>query len=226
MVRAVREDRDRAQPAPGRYRHLYQPRRRPVNEAVHGVVKRRGQPLLRDPQPRLDGAERLVEPPRDLAVRQAIEVRQHHDPALLLGQRRERGVHLTVHRPPRHRRLVGRRLGPRVHIRRLCLLPPLGLAPPPPAPPQGVERAVPGDGEYPRHEGPALRVVLVDPTPHPHEHVTYHLLGLRFVLQDAKSEAQHPRRQEVVQLRQRPLVRRLETPDQALLYPLTKTFWL
>src|SRR2546428_6368851 len=86
----------------------------PTSPSCHPVlyvVKRRGQLLLRDPQPRLDGAERLVEPPGDLAVRQAIEVRQHHDPALLLGQRRERGLHLPGHRPPRHRRLLGCRPG-------------------------------------------------------------------------------------------------------------------
>src|SRR5207244_11002263 len=106
------------------------------------------------------------------------------DPPLLLGQCRERGVHLAVQGPPRHRRLVGARRGVDVLPRDLRLLPPLGLAPPSPAPPQRIQRAVPGDRENPWHERATSRIVPVDVAPHLREYVARELLRFRLIVQE------------------------------------------
>ena len=122
-------------------------------------------------------------------------------------------MHLAVQRPARHRRLVGRGSGVGTPLSGPRLLPPFGFAPPPPASPQRIQRPVPRDREDPRHQRPALGFVLVDATPHLRERVCHDLLGLVFVLEDSEGEAQHPRRQQVVQLLQRPLVPRLQAPN-------------
>src|SRR5205823_1760954 len=125
---------------------------------------------------------------------------QHHPP-LFIGQRRQRCVHLAVQGPPRHARFLGRGalLAPPL-LRRACLAPPFGLPPPPPAPPQGIQRPVACDGQNPGRQRPAPRLVPVDPTPHLREHVAYHFLCFILVLQDSEGEAQHPRREQIVQL--------------------------
>src|SRR2546422_8476324 len=46
------------------------------------VVECRAQLLVGDPQPRLHRAERLVQPPGNLTVRQPFEVGEQHDAAL------------------------------------------------------------------------------------------------------------------------------------------------
>src|SRR2546426_5477073 len=51
---------------------------------------------VRDPQPCLHRAERLAQPPGDLAVRQSLEVGEQHHAPLLLRQRPERRVDLAV----------------------------------------------------------------------------------------------------------------------------------
>src|SRR5947208_11490651 len=98
------------------------------------------------------------------------------------------------------------------------------LAPPPPAAAQGVERPVARNRQYPGNERPASLVRLVDVAPYLHEHVADHLLGLVLVLQNAKRQAQDPRRHEVEQLPQRALVPRFEAPLEGALMLLTKTF--
>src|SRR5881396_3294398 len=72
--------------------------------------------------------------------------------------------------------------------------------------------------------GPAPSVVLVDVAPYLHEHVADHLLGLVLVLQNAKRQAENPRRHQVEQLPQRGLVPRFEAPLEGALMLLTKTF--
>src|SRR6266699_3909055 len=71
---------------------------------------------------------------------------------------------------------------------------------------------------------PAAPVVLVDVTPHLHEHVAHHVLGLVFVLQNAKRQTQDPRCDKVEQLPERVRVPRLEAPLERALVLLTKTF--
>src|SRR5438477_6464243 len=137
-----------------------------------------------------------------------------------------RSSDLAVQGPPRHRRLVGARRGVDVLPRDLRLLPPLGLAPPSPAPPQRIQRAVPGDRENPWHERATSRIVPVDVAPHLREYVARDLLSFRLIVQNAAGEPEHPRRQHIVQLTQRPLVPRLQAPNQRSLRLLTKTFWL
>src|SRR5207253_1092504 len=83
----------------------------------------------------------------------------------------QRRRHLAVQRPSRHRRLVGAGRGVDVLPRRARLLPPLGLAPPAPAPPQRIQRAVASNGENPRHERAASCIVPVDMAPHLREHI-------------------------------------------------------
>src|SRR5438874_1490702 len=70
----------------------------------------------------------------------------------------------------------------------------------------------------------AASVVLVDVTPHLHEHVAHHVLGLVFVLQNAKRQTQDPRCDNVEQLPERMLVPRFEAPLERALVLLTKTF--
>src|SRR5438445_5419855 len=128
------------------------------------------------------------------------------------------------HRPPGHRRFVrrGRRAAAALH--HLSLLQMRRLAPPPPPAAQGVERPVARNRQYPGYKRPAAPVVLVDVTPHLHEHVAHHVLGLVFVLQNAKRQTQDPRCDKVEQLPERVLVPRFEAPLERALVLLTKTF--
>jgi len=71
--------------------------RQPVRELV-----------MSGPQARLDGTQWLLQPARDLAVRQPFEIRQRHDAPQLVRQRRERGVDFAVQRPPRNGGFVRR----------------------------------------------------------------------------------------------------------------------
>src|ERR1041385_3502411 len=196
----------------------------PILEVLQPVA----QTLMRHAQPGLHGPQGLVEPPRDLAVRQPLEVRQQHDAPLLIGKRGERRVYLAVQRPPApgppRRRRRSRR--PDVGaLHRLRLSPALALAPPAAATAEDVERPVARDPQYPRHQRSSPRVVLVDVAPDLHEHVAHYLLGLVLVVQNAKRETEHPAREEVVQLLERALVPCLEAPLQGALLHLTKTFW-
>src|SRR6266850_1399203 len=151
-------------------------------------------------------------------------VRYAHNAPLLLGEGCERRVHLTVQRPPGDRSFVrrGRRAVPARH--RVGLLQKRRLAPPPAPAAQGVERPVACNRQYPGQERPAPTIVLVDVAPYLHEHVAHHLLSLVLVLQNAKRQAQNPRRHDVVQLPQRVLVPCLEAPLERALKLLTKTF--
>src|SRR3989442_1074368 len=87
-----------------------------------------------------------------------------------------------------------------------------------------VERPVARNRQYPGYERPAAPVVLVDVTPHLHEHVAHHVLGLVFVLQNAKRQTQDPRCDKVEQLPERALVSHFEAPLERALVLLTKTF--
>src|SRR2546428_314917 len=139
------------------------------------------------------------------------------------GKGGERCVHLPVPGPPGHRRFVrrGRRAAAALH--HLSLLQMRRLAPPPPPAAQGVERPVARNRQYPGYKRPAAPVVLVDVTPHLHEHVAHHVLGLVFVLQNAKRQTQDPRCDKVEQLPERVLVPRFEAPLERALVLLTKT---
>src|SRR5437762_2806930 len=147
----------------------------------------------------------------------------HHAPPLL-GQGGERCVHRPVHRPPGHRRFVRRGRRAATALDHLGLLQMRRLAPPAPPAAQGVERPVARNRQYPGYERPAASVVLVDVTPHLHEHVAHHVLGLVFVLQNAKRQTQDPRCDKVEQLPERMLVPRFEAPLERALVLLTKTF--
>src|ERR1700751_4122082 len=182
------------------------------------------QPVMRGPEPGLDRPQRLPQAPRDLTVRQPFEVCQRHDAPQLLRERRQRGVHLAVQRPPGHGGFARLTL-PDLLVDPLHLLPPLRLAPPPAAPPQLVERPIPREGKDPRGEGTAPRVVLVDVTPHLCEDVTDDLLRIVLVLQDAIGEAEHPGSERVVQVPERALVSRLEPAHQRAFLLLTDTSW-
>src|SRR2546430_7522594 len=107
-------------------------------------------------------------------------------------KRREGGVPLAVQRPSRHGAFV-RRTVPGLLVGPLRLLQTVRLPPPPPAPPQLVERPITGDRQDPRHQRSAPRVVLVDVTPHFHEDVTDDFFGLVLIVQDAICQAEHPR---------------------------------
>src|SRR5216110_2177612 len=112
---------------------------------------------------------------------------------------------------PRSRTAPRRAAAPRTGRRALRAPPGAPATRAPPAA-QGVERPVARNRQYPGYERPAASVVLVDVTPHLHEHVAHHVLGLVFVLQNAKRQTQDPRCDKVEQLPERMLVPRFEAP--------------
>jgi hypothetical protein len=67
--------------------------------------------------------------------------------------------------------------------------------------------------------------VLADVIPDLQEHVTQHLFGLSFVLQNAKGKSEYPGSVQLVQLPQRLFIVGLETSQEHRLLLLTKTFW-
>src|SRR5439155_5337421 len=116
----------------------------PSFQPILGMRQLVRQLVMSGPQPRLDRTQRLLQAARDLAVRQPFEIRERHDTPQLVRQRRERGVHLAVQRPPRDGGFV-RRGVLELLSRPLRLPQPVRLPPPPPPSPHLVERPVPRD---------------------------------------------------------------------------------